>query len=453
LQQVFPNTSGVTDTEDLLPAVRVRLPNTVYVLRDVQTWPIDRDPVLARAIKDLLTWCPAEGSNVVFLGCVFKPHNSFEKLVTMLEFSLPTPSDLEAIMKGIGESAGKTFPDDLEVVRALGGLNTTEAENALSLSLVEQGKFCPETIYREKTLAVKRSGLLEIIDADPRGLDAIGGLDCAKAWALKRKRVYSQEAQTFGLAAPKGVLVVGVPGTGKSLLAKVIGTALGVPTLKLDIGALFNSLVGESEARTRDALKLAEAMAPCVLWVDEIDKGLAGASGGGSNDSGVTKRVLGTILTWLQDRKRPVFLIATANQVEGLPPELLRKGRFDECFAVDLPNAEERQAIFKIHLTKVKRPVDLAQESIIQATEGFTGAEIEVLINDALFDAFDNDRDLLTTDLIAAARATVPLSVTAKEQIVSIREWAKTRARFASTPVAKTQATAGKRKLLNPEGN
>ena len=368
----------------------------------------------------------------------------------MTDYALPSKDDLKGIAEAIAKSAGKKFNGDAEdVLRALSGLSTTEAENALALSMVEAKKFCPEIISREKVQGVKKSGLLEIVEPDPRGLDAIGGLDVLKNWITKRKRAFTKEAQEYGLPAPKGIMLVGVPGSGKSLSAKAIGIALSVPTVKLDIGALFNSLVGESEARTRDALKLAEAMAPCVLWTDEIEKGLAGSSGSGSGDSGVTKRVFGTVISWMQERKRPVFLVATANDISGLPPELLRKGRFDEIFAVDLPNDDERTAIFKIHLNKRKRTV-LAEQmepgSVpVLSTEGFTGSEIENVIEEAMFNAFDEGRDITMTDLMDAAVATTPLSQTAKEKIEAIREWAKNRARFASTVKEKKVVTAGQR--------
>lgn len=436
------------DSEDLEQAVRAaRFKDTVYILRDVQTWPVDRQPVLARAIRDMLAWCPTEGSIVIFLGPEFRPHPTFEKLVTVLDFALPDEAYLRHIVVSIQESAGwaeKTQkPEEVlpELVRALSGLSVAEAENALSLSIVETDAMITDIVYREKVQAVKRSGLLEIIEPDPRGLGAIGGLEVLKDWILKRRQAYTPEAEHFGLPSPKGLMIVGVPGTGKSLSARAIGTALGVPTVKLDIGALFGSLVGESETRTRDALKLAEAMSPCVLWVDEIDKGLAGSGGSGSSDSGVTRRVFGTVISWMQERKRPVFLVATANQVEGLPPELLRKGRFDEIFAIDLPTPDERRAIVEIQLkardrwrlVKGKPTVDTAE--VAAATVDFTGSEIEGLINEAMFEVFARDGakgEVKTADLVAAAATVVPLAKMAKEQIESIRRWAQNRARFAS---------------------
>lgn len=445
--QVRPESRPIEDTVDLLAAANsLREKDTVYVMRDVHTWPFDRDPVLCRAWREFLMAMPALGSCAVVVAPEYRPHATVERLVTIVDYTLPSADDLRRIADGIVESAGSKAKVTDEVIRALGGLSTAEAENALALSLVETRRLDPAVIYREKVGAVRRSGLLEIVDPDPRGLDSVGGLDELKDWISKRRRAYSPEAVAFGLPSPKGIMIVGVPGTGKSLSAKAIGTALGVPTLRLDIGALFNSLVGESEARTRDALRLAEAMAPCVLWVDEIDKGLAGSSGAGSGDSGVTKRVFGSIISWLQERRRPVFLVATANDVEGLPPELLRKGRFDELFAVDLPNASEREAIMRIHVARVGRDPALG-DLAVGATDGFTGSEIEAVVAEAMFAAFDAGRELKAEDLVAAARATTPLSRTAKEKIDAIRSWAKTRARFASRATVAPEPTVGKRKI------
>ncbi len=447
-----PVAKKVDQTEDLLAATGQRLKNAVIIFRDVQTWPIDRDPILNRSIRDILAWAPTERSCIVFVGPSFKPTPTFEKMIVVTDYTLPSEADLKKIADGIAKSASKdgkgSFDGNRDILRALSGLSTTEAENALALSLIETTKFDSDVIYREKIAGVKKSGLLEIVNPDPAGLAAIGGLDSLKAWITKRKKAYTPEAEAFGLPSPKGILLVGVPGTGKSLSAKAIGTALGVPTIRLDIGALFNSLVGESEARTRDALALAEALSPCVLWVDEIDKGLAGSSGSGANDSGVTKRVFGTVISWMQERRRPVFLVATANDVTALPPEFLRKGRFDEIFAVDLPNETERREIFGIHLQKRKRTklFEKMNGKAVDLTQNFTGSEIEALIEEALFNAFDEGRDITEADLIAAAKDTQPLAVTAKEKVDAIRSWAQSKARWASSRIE--PQTTPKRRVI-----
>jgi len=440
LRFVSPSPREVADTADLLAACGDRTKDTIYILRDIAGWPFDRDPVLTRAFRDLLNWAPGAGSSVVVIGPTFKPHLTVEKMMIVADYSLPTPGDYQVIAEAIMESAGRKFNGNAPaIIRALSGLSTPEAENALALSLVETGELSPEVIYREKVQGVKKSGLLEIIDADPAGLDGIGGLDAMKEYLVERRDSYGPDAEAYRLDAPEGIMLVGVPGTGKSLTAKAVGTVFGVPTIKLDCGSLFNSLVGESESRTREALKLCEAMAPCVVWIDEIDKGLAGASGSGSNDSGVTKRVFGTIITWMQERKRPVFLVATANDVTSLPPELIR--RWDEIFAVDLPSRTEREAIFKIQLKKRGRTKIAVDQAMIDATDGFTGSEIEKVVKSAMFTAFaDKRREFTSSDMVNAAKKTTPLSVTMKEKVDDIRKWAKTRARFASSPVAEEKA-------------
>lgn len=458
--QVDKNTGKakkVIDDTDPLAAFMYRTPKkgehheeAVFIFRDLNLFPLGRDPILTRGLRDLLNWAPLAGCTVVFTATEFKPAASVEKLITVIDYALPDKEALKKIASNVGESCGQPNADITdELLSALGGLSTSEAENALALSFIENKKFLPVTIYREKVQAVRKTGLLEIIEADPKGLDNIGGLDVLKDWIQKRKRAYSPEAIKFGLPAPKGCLAVGVPGSGKSLMAKAIGTALAVPTVKLDVGALFNSLVGESEARTRDALKLAEAMSPCVLWIDEIDKGFAGAGGSGSGDSGVTRRVFGTVISWMQERKRPVFLFATANNVQALPPELLRKGRFDEIFAVDLPTMSEREAIFAIHLNKKGRdPKKFDLAVLAGKTEGFTGSEIEVVIDDAMYNAFDKNKDIDDLTICNAAESTVPLSKTAKEQVDAIRAWAQTRAKFASSKTEPQVTNSKGRKLV-----
>lgn len=444
---------AVSDTEDLLAALRSiqssGKEDVIYVLRDAHQWPFDRDPIMARFLREVITEAPARGCCIVMISPDFKPLSSVEKLVTMIEYSLPDYDDLREIAKNITEGIKKKIKKASdEVIKALSGLSTTEAENALALSVIEKGEFSPEIIYREKVAAVKRSGLLEIVDPDPRGLDAIGGCENLKEWIVKRNKAYSAEAEKYGLPAPKGVLLVGVPGTGKSLSAKAFGTALGIPTLKLDIGSLFNSLVGESESRTRDALQLAEAMAPCCLWCDEIDKGLAGAQGSGSNDSGVTRRVFGTLLSWMQEKKKPVFLVMTANQVDFLPPEFLRRGRFDELFAIDLPHQGEREQIAAVILKKLKRdPSKFDLKKIAQATEGYTGAEIEAVATESMFMAFDLGREVATDDLVAAAANIIPISKMMSEKIEAIRKWGEGRARPASINPQQQAASTTTRKI------
>ncbi|MDB6035015.1 MAG: ATPase central domain protein [Verrucomicrobiales bacterium] len=245
------------------------------------------------------------------------------------------------------------------------GITTIEAENSFALSFVQTGSIVPAIIAREKAQAVKKNGLLEIADSK-ESMESIGGLDLLKDWLLKRKHAFSPQAREYGLRLPKGVLILGLPGTGKSLAAKATASVFGVPLLKLDAGGIFESLVGQSEANLRAVLQTAEAVSPCVLWMDEIEKALSGSQSAGSTDGGTSARVFGSFLNWLQEKqKKPVFVIATANDVSKLPPELLRKGRFDELFFVDFPNREERQAIWNIQIAKEFDVVQLSK-----ATEG-----------------------------------------------------------------------------------
>ena len=446
-------TGKESETEDLRAAclnlsARMRTEqNVVIVLRDAQHYFVNGvEPSYGRALRDLITDAPSYGCCVMLLGPDFKVWSSIEKLVTVVDYSLPNDADLTRVVDAISKAAGKKEKANEEILNAISGLSMAEAENALSLAMIETGKFDSSVIYREKVAAVKRSGLLEVVAPDPRGLDAIGGLDVLKNWILTRKAAFGQEAINYGLPAPKGVLLVGVPGSGKSLSAKAFGTALGIPTLKLDIGALFGSLVGESEKRTREALALAEAMSPCVIWCDEVDKGLSGVSGSGSGDSGTSRRVFGTILNWMQEHKKPCFVVMTANDVSALPPEFLRRGRFDELFAIDLPNTVERTEIVSVMIRKVNRkPENFDVKAVAAACVGYTGAEIEAVVNESLFAAFDQKREPKTSDMLAAVSQVIPIAKTMSEKIDAIRKWADGRARMASKPEEKE--VAGARKL------
>jgi len=447
------NNQQVPDTEDLLAAMRniqsSQNEDTIYIMRDVHQWAFDRDPIMARYLRDIITDAPARGCCIVIIAPEFAPFSTIENLVTMIEYDLPSEEDLMDIAKSILDQVKKSFDVVPEVIKALSGLSTTEAENALALSLIESGNFIPEIIYREKVAAVKRTGRLQIVDPDPRGLDAIGGLENLKAWILKRKDSYSKDAADYGIKTPKGVLLVGVPGTGKSLSAKAIGTALGVPTLRLDIGSLFNSLVGESELRTREALRLADAMAPCVLFVDECDKGLAGSQGSGSNDGGTARKVFGTLLQWMQDKTKPVFCVMTANQVEFLPPEFLRRGRFDELFTVDLPHEKEREQIAAVVLKKLKRdPAKFDLTAIAAATNTYTGVEIESAIEDSLYLGYaDNRREITTDDIVKSAKEVTPISKIMPEKIDAIRRWGEGSAKPASSNSKSSTVSTSTRKI------
>jgi SpoVK/Ycf46/Vps4 family AAA+-type ATPase len=289
-----------------------------------------------------------------------------------------------------------------------------------------------ELVLAEKKQIVRRDGSLEFYEAR-EALDDVGGLDVLKGWLSRRVAAFTEDAREYGLPTPKGILVLGVQGCGKSLLAKAVSRAWGMPLLRLDLGRVFGRYIGESEASIRRAIQTAEAVAPAILWIDELEKGFAGASSE-SHDTGVSARVLGTFLTWMQEKRKPVFVFATANQIRNLPPELLRKGRFDELFFVDLPTPPEREEIFAVHLRKRRRdPADFHLAPLVERTEGFTGAEIEQVVTEALYAAYaDHRRPLAQSDLEHAATEIIPLAVTMKEALAGMRHWAASRARKAS---------------------
>jgi SpoVK/Ycf46/Vps4 family AAA+-type ATPase len=293
------------------------------------------------------------------------------------------------------------------------------------------GDLAPE-VLAEKQQIIRKSGLLEYYTTE-ESFATVGGLDSLKEWLRKRALAFCPEARAFGLPAPKGILLLGVQGCGKSLCAKAVSTLWQMPLLRFDVGRMFGSYVGSSEENIRRAISLAESVAPAVLWVDEIDKAFAGSQAAAVSDSGTAARVFGTFLTWLSEKTAPVFVVATANAISHLPPELLRKGRLDEIFYVDLPSVEERRDVFAIHLRKRRRaPDSFDLESLLAASQEFSGAEIEEAVISALYDAFAEGEDLATDHVLAALRQTVPLAHTMSEQINELREWAKGRARQAS---------------------
>jgi SpoVK/Ycf46/Vps4 family AAA+-type ATPase len=321
------------------------------------------------------------------------------------------------------------------LLRAALGLTAAEAEAVFARALVNDGRLTDDDlalVLDEKKQAVRRSGILEFYEAE-EGLDQVGGLEILKAWLMKRYQGFTEDARAYGLPEPRGVLLLGVQGCGKSLVAKAVSQAWQMPLLRLDVGRVFGKYIGESEAGIRSAIRTAEAVAPAILWIDEIEKGFAGSSGD-AHDTGVSARVLGTFLTWLQEKKKPVFVLATANSIRNLPPELLRKGRFDELFFVDLPAPGEREAIFRVHLARRRRdPALFDLAGLAAASDGYTGAEIEQSVNEALHDAYaDGRREPTTVDLQAALKEIVPIAVTMRETIQAMRRWAEHRARRAS---------------------
>ena len=321
------------------------------------------------------------------------------------------------------------------LVRAAQGLTLTEAENAFAKGIVNDGVLNGSDIslvLKEKQQLIRKSGNLEFYPSDLK-LSEVGGLQNLKHWLLLRGKAFSSQATGFGLPSPKGVLLLGAPGCGKSLTAKAIANSWQMPLLRLDFGKIFSGLVGSSEENMRRALKVAEGISPAVLWIDEIEKGLAGGTSG-TSDGGTGARVFGTFLTWMQEKTSTVFVVATANRIDALPPELLRRGRFDEIFFMDLPTPGSRAEILQIHLKKRNRPIEKFDiNQLVSATESFSGAELEHVIVEGLFAAYHENRELETRDILNAIKSTIPLSVTYAEELKRIREWSKTRARPADT--------------------
>jgi SpoVK/Ycf46/Vps4 family AAA+-type ATPase len=360
-----------------------------------------------------------------------------EREMVVLDYSLPDRDQLGVVLDGICDSAKlkKLKDDDRDLVLdSASGLTSTEAENAFALSVVEAKKIDPGIVAREKAATVKKNGVLEIVTVKET-LDSIGGLDVLKGWLVQRKDAFSARAREYGLPSPKGLLIVGIPGTGKSLTAKATARILGRPLIKLDAGRLFGGLVGQSEGNLRAALATAEAIAPCVLWIDEIEKGFSGSKSSGSTDGGTSARVFGGFISWMQERTKPVFVVATANDVTALPLEFLRKGRWDDLFFVDLPNQEEREAIWRIQVLRHGRDWSHYDTvALAKASDGYTGAEIEQAVIDALYAGFAAGREPSMPDILKAVADTVPLSKLMGEQIAGLRKWAVGRCRMATAP-------------------
>lgn len=356
------------------------------------------------------------------------PEELRDRVVTV-ELPLPGEAQLsESLQTILDHPDCKTQLDEdtrRSFVQAALGLTNAQASRVFVKAIVKAGasSMSPidtiDLITEEKKDLIRQSEALKFIDTKIN-IESVGGLQALKSWLRLRSKSLTPAAREYGLDNPKGVALIGIPGTGKSLAAKMISSLWNLNLLQLEVGSLFGSYVGESEARTRLALKIAEAIAPCVLWIDELEKAIST----GSNDSGTSTRVLGTLLTWMAEKTAPVFVVATANDISRLPPELLRRGRFDEIFFLDLPNEEERHKIFEVHLAKRKRsPACYNLDALVTATKNFVGAEIENCVIDAMYLAFAEDREFTTEDILTAASRTVPMAVSQAERISYLRSW------------------------------
>ena len=422
--------------------------NAVYILKDFHVFMQDRRfaAETVRKLRDLMQQLRTSmyAKNVIFVSPVLSIPEEMQKEITVFDFPLPAEDEILEIFRAVIREnqirCDVTAEDLREIARSALGMTALEAENAFCRAIVQQGSVSMEilsTIYEEKKQSIRKNGLLEYVDSSLSVAD-VGGLDVLKQWLSKRRNSWCQDAAQYRLPAPKGVLITGVPGCGKSLVAKTMSASWGLPLIQLDMGRIYSGLVGSSEENMRRAIQTAESMAPCVLWVDEIEKGLAGT--GTSNDGGTSTRVFGTLLTWMQEKTATVFILATANDISALKPELLRKGRFDEIFFVDLPTKMEREEIFRLHIEK--RMCDalsgLSRDSrfysqLADWTEGFVGAELEAIVVSALFEAYAEKRRVTLDDFRHAVDDTVPLSKTQSEQILMLREWAKNRAVSATS--------------------
>jgi ATP-dependent 26S proteasome regulatory subunit len=426
-----------------LEIIRTSNESAIFILQDFHPYLAQQyahRSSAVRKLRDLIGLLHTSYKTIIMVSPTLELPTELEKDATVVDYPLPTLEDLDRLFDQVVENVKKAAKIDLTpsaheremILKAALGLTLNEADNVFAKCVVLLQKFDVNLIVSEKEQLIRKSGLLEYYHSSV-GMGDIGGLDLLKAWLQQRVHAFSQKARLFGLPAPRGLLLTGVQGCGKSLAAKTVANLWRMPLLRLDVGRLFSGYIGSSEDNVRRAIKIAESIAPVVLWIDEIEKGMSGMRSSDSVDGGTTARVFSTLLTWMQEKTAAVFVVATANDITTLPPELLRKGRFDEIFFVDLPDAEERTEILRIHLRRRGRdPEPLITPVIVDKTEGFSGAELEQAIIAALFHAFSQERDLQAQDILLAVEETVPISRTAEESISALRVWSALRARPAS---------------------
>ena len=429
-----------------LDAIVDHVDPTLFVLKDFHPFLGRGQFATIRRLREVAQTLKNSHKTIFLLSPLQDIPVELEKEVTVINVAMPSINELGRLLDGIIAAVQENSSCEIELdtesrtrlLQAALGLTLGEAENVFARILIRSRRLDASgvaEVLTEKQQIIKKSGLLEYFSS-PERFEHIGGLSILKDWLAKRALAFSPEAREFGLPQPRGVLMLGVQGCGKSLCAKAVASLWQLPLLRLDIGRMFGSLVGSSEENIRRAIAVAESVAPAILWVDEIDKAFAGISGSASTDGGTGSRVLGTFLTWLSEKQVPVFVVATANDISNLPPELLRKGRLDEIFFVDLPQQSEREEIFRIHLQKRGRAVEeFSASKLADLSQEFSGAEIEEAINSALYDAFYAHRQLSQADIEGAIQQTVPLAATMDQQIQSLRSWAKGRARNASLTV------------------
>ncbi len=493
-----PVGENTQDPIGVLTAIQDNKEQMIVVLKDLHKFLPEQDTVVYRKLRDLYDSLKATSKTIFILSPIVKIPAELSKSITVLTLQLPEKEELETTLNGIIEGFEelvkewmknatlwkgveekiKTIQETIKwdeinwkelqeevkkkltldrikaqlsyngtkdaILRAGLGLTLTEYEDVLTKSLVEKHELDISIIISEKEQTIKKSGILEFYSMEKLSeMSEVGGLKSLKLWIQKRKQAYSQKAKAYGLKIPKGILLVGAPGTGKSLIAKVAAKYMQMPLIRLDMSELQSKYYGETNNKVKNALNLAEAVSPCVFWWDEIEK----MFGTGTNTHEVTMNVISTILTWMQELDKPVFIIATCNDPQALKPELMRAGRFDEVFYVDLPNPTEREEIFRIHIQKTKRnPIDFRTTEFATITEGYSGAEIETCVQDALNNAFFEDLEITSDHIVKSIKSTIPLSKKRKDELDRLREWGITNAVSANEeePVEKKRKVGRK---------
>jgi SpoVK/Ycf46/Vps4 family AAA+-type ATPase len=414
----------------------------VFILKDFHRHM--EDPVVVRRLRDVGQKFSANRRTVIITAPELSVPPELAKLVEFFDLALPDRERLHEIVRDTYTRLAKTYTLKLQLDAAgvdamaanLRGLSEEEAERAISQALVTRYALCPESItdvLEAKKQLLRHSGMLEFVEASDN-MASIGGLENLKHWLQQRRGAWEDSAREFGLEPPRGVIILGVQGCGKSLCARAVAGEWRLPLVKFDTSAVYDKYIGETEKRIRKVFQVAEGLAPCVLWIDELEKVFAGSGpDSASADAGVSSRLLASFLSWMQDRKAAVFVAATCNNVTVLPPELIRKGRFDELFFVDLPNQAERRQVFSIQLARRKRnPAEFDLDKVGAAAKGYSGAEIDAAVQGALYAAYSEKKPLSTQLLLDALSQTVPLSTTRAEEVAALREWARTRAVPAS---------------------
>lgn len=408
----------------------------IFMLKDFHLFLNDLS--VSRKLKNISRIIRNQPKTLIIVSSELSIPESLKDIITILEFKLPEPSEIRSELVRIQNSLGTNLPEPSldTLVRSCQGLSLERIRKVLSKVISTFKEINIESldiIFTEKKQTISQTKVLEFCTSTERMSD-VGGLENLKDWLKKRIGSLSQRAEKYGLPSPRGLFLLGVQGTGKSLIAKAIANEWNLPLLKLDVGKLFGGVIGESESRIRQMIQLSEAMAPCVLWIDELDKAFGGINNRG--DSGTTNRVLATFITWLSEKKSPVFVIATANSISSLPPEITRKGRFDETFFVNLPSEQEKKSIFRVHLSKLRpkswNKYDL--HLLSHTSQKFSGAEIQEAITEAMLNAFNENREFTSNDIINSIKQFVPLAISNQEKINQLQEWALNgRARLASS--------------------